>query len=604
MSINNDISKSNDRFINSASGIKFALKGNAKLNGKKYHNEFYQNTENSYDIEFEERPLGGKYKNESNFRPSTKQTVDQNKYKKMKEKYEFDKIEENIEEEQQKDEKEKEKKSKDNKDEESGTPQKRVKKNIYTEQFKLNKNKIILDEDEEEEIDIKKNNNNNKKDAESDSDKDNNNDKNNNKDNSNDSNESDKEEKEEKNNKRGKCKKNEKKKNRTKKSEDYDYKESKGIKSEGGDFDHNMNFGKKKLKTKKWNEEEYQKLISESKNYTPFKDYDINKFILTLYQMNNIKHNRELYSKYNQFLSLKKKQDKIQFDTLVKNILLNFNSICKKRNFQTTFKVNSLFKNQDFSKFEYKSSEKTAYFDIFISFISMYVSNYETFIESTSILDTNKLVIPLHALAFIFSSQLFFCDIARLIQNYYDRFLSYKIIPIYTKQNEEYIQRINSRHIIWKQFETPFKYYKNNKKLYLKDENGESKIDEKKVEEFQEIISQNITNAYNNFAGNIIEKHKNINVFNFNDKKISNLFDTTKSIPSSLYNQINGDIMFKLKMNLYKYKMRQLKVKKLCKLNEAMIKKSEFENTIKNKIFKQSIYYMSPCDVVQDFLEN
>ena len=180
MSINNDISKSNDRFINSASGIKFALKGNAKLNGKKYHNEFYQNTENSYDIEFEERPLGGKYKNESNFRPSTKQTVDQNKYKKMKEKYEFDKIEENIEEEQQKDEKEKEKKSKDNKDEESGTPQKRVKKNIYTEQFKLNKNKIILDEDEEEEIDIKKNNNN-KKDVESDSDKDNNNDKNNNK---------------------------------------------------------------------------------------------------------------------------------------------------------------------------------------------------------------------------------------------------------------------------------------------------------------------------------------------------------------------------------------------------------------------------------------
>ena len=124
------------------------------------------------------------------------------------------------------------------------------------------------------------------------------------------------------------------------------------------------------------------------------------------------------------------------------------------------------------------------------------------------------------------------------------------------------------------------------------------------MEEFQEIISQNITNAYNNFAGNIIEKHKNINVLNFNDKKISNLFDTTKSIPSSLYNQINGDIMFKLKMNLYKYKMRQLKVKKLCKLNEAMIKKSEIENTIKNKIFKQSIYYMSPCDVVQDFLEN
>ena len=44
-------------------------------------------------------------------------------------------------------------------------------------------------------------------------------------------------------------------------------------------------------------EEEYQKLLSESKDYNPFKDYDINKFILTLSQMNNIKNNINLKNK-------------------------------------------------------------------------------------------------------------------------------------------------------------------------------------------------------------------------------------------------------------------------------------------------------------------
>ena len=627
MNIANDLSKSIDRFNNSASGIKYLYKAKRPLNQKSNHREFYQRDEYSVDIELDEKPeIGRKYKNEKTFKPSTKQTVDQNEYKKLKKKYDFEEIEEKSEEELQKETKQKEKDSLKKSEERSETPPSRVTKNIYTEQYRPNK-KIILDDEDEEEI-KNINNEKNKKDDEEELDMDNN-----------VSNESEKEEKdeekeEEKEEEENKKKKNknqkikgqkEKKKNNKKKiikknkkeeeeteeedegqDENYKYKESKGIKSEGGDFIHNLKFKKRNItKGKKWNEEEYQKLISESKNYIPFKEYDINKFILTLSQMNNIKQNPELYKKYNSFLSLKKKQDKIQFDTLLKNILINFNSITKNKHIQTNFKVNALFKNLelDLSQFEFKSSEKTAYFDMFIFFISMYINDYKSFVESTSIVDTNKLLIPFHALAYIFSSQIFFCDMAKLMQHYYDKFLSYKIIPIYNKQNEEYITRINSRHIIWKQFEAPFLYYKNNKKLYIKQENGESKLDDKKVEEFADKASTNITEAYNNFAENIMERHRNINTFNINDERI-NLTDSSTSVPSSLYNQINGDILFKLKMNLYKYKMKQIKIGKLCKLNNAMIKKRDFNNSVKNKIFKQSIYYMSSCDIVQDFLDN
>ena len=57
-------------------------------------------------------------------------------------------------------------------------------------------------------------------------------------------------------------------------------------------------------------------------------------------------------------------------------------------------------------------------------------------------------------------------------------------------------------------------------------------------------------------------------------------------------------------MNLYKYKMKLLKIKKLCQINEAKMKISDFNDTIKNKIFRQSVYYMNPYDVAQDFLDN
>ena len=76
--------------------------------------------------------------------------------------------------------------------------------------------------------------------------------------------------------------------------------------------------------------------------------------------MNNIKNNPELYKKYNYFLSLKKKQDKIQFETLLENILLNFKNISKSKYLETDITVNALFKSIDFSEFAYTSNEKTA----------------------------------------------------------------------------------------------------------------------------------------------------------------------------------------------------------------------------------------------------
>ena len=630
MSISHDLSKSSEHFSNQVHGISFNYKRNE--NKKRNHSEFYQNDEQSYDLEFEEKTeiRGGKFRNVNNFKPSTKQTVDQNEYKKLKKKY-FEDIEEKSEEEQQNEdqeiseEEEKEKKSRKNKskknkkkenknnknkknkkNDNTDTPPSKLVQNIYTVKNKPN-TKIIIDDDEDEEEEI----NNNKK-EESDENKEKNEDIdldidiyiNNN---SNDSNDSENEKKEKE--KKPKKKLNKKNKNKNKKNikkEKESSSEEKEEDSENSDNNKNNKVKQKQVYSKKWDEEEYQALLSESKNFIPFKDYDMNKFILTLSQMNNIKNNTELYDKYNHFLSLKKKQDKIQFETLVKNILIIFNNICKNKKIDTFFKVPSLFKNDNkeyFKAIDYKSSEKTAYFDLFISFISFFLNDYENFVESTSIKGTNKLMVPFHALAFIFSSQVFFYCVTKLIQIYYNRFLEYKIIPIYTKLNEEFIQRINTRHIIWKQFEAPFLFFKNRKKLYLKEENGESKIDEKKVESFADKIGLNITNAYNTFVNDTVKRHNEINKFNINDKRI-NLINNNTSVPSSLYNQINGDVTFKLKMNLYKYKMKQMKIRKLCKLNDAKIKKNEFEKKVKNTIFKKAAFYMSSCDVVQDFLDN
>ena len=592
----NDLSKSTDRFSNSASGIKYLYKAKRPVNQKTSHQEFYQTNNYSLDIELDEKSeINRKYKNKNNFKPSTKQTVDQNEYKKLKKKYDFEQIDEKSEEDPPKDNIEEDEinnnsiNNSKNEKKRSGTPPSKVTKNIYTENFRPNKNKIIDDEEDEEE---KKVDDEKEKEYEEFLNLD-------------DSNESEKDENKNKKNE----KKNENKKNKKNKKEDSDennedkndYKEPKEIESKRDDL--KLKKKNEKRTKKKFNEEEYKKLISESKDYIPFKDYDINQFILTLSQMNNIKNNPELYKKYNYFLSLKKKQDKIQFETLLENILLNFKNISKSKYLETDITVNALFKSIDFSEFAYTSNEKTAYFDLFISFISMFTSDYKSFVEATSIIDTTRLVIPMHALAYIFSSQLFFCDMAKLMQMYYNQFLSYRIISIGENKNREYLSKIKMRHLIWKQFETPFLYYKNDKKLYLKESNRESKLDEKKIEEFSEQVEQKINQSYNNFVELITKKHGNINKFHINDERIT-LTDKVNSVPSSLYNQINDDLIFKLKMNLYKYQMKQRKIIKLCKLNSAKIKKSEIYNTIKNNIFKQSIYYVNSSDAVQDFLEN
>ena len=592
----NDLSKSTDRFSNSASGIKYLYKAKRPVNQKTSHQEFYQTNNYSLDIELDEKSeINRKYKNKNNFKPSTKQTVDQNEYKKLKKKYDFEQIDEKSEEDPPKDNIEEDEinnnsiNNSKNEKKRSGTPPSKVTKNIYTENFRPNKNKIIDDDEEDEEE--KKVDDEKEKEYEDFLNLD-------------DSNESEKEENKNKKNE----KKNENKKNKKNKKEDSDennedkndYKEPKEIESKRDDL--KLKKKNEKRTKKKFNEEEYKKLISESKDYIPFKDYDINQFILTLSQMNNIKNNPELYKKYNYFLSLKKKQDKIQFETLLENILLNFKNISKSKYLETDITVNALFKSIDFSEFAYTSNEKTAYFDLFISFISMFTSDYKSFVEATSIIDTTRLVIPMHALAYIFSSQLFFCDMAKLMQMYYNQFLSYRIISIGENKNREYLSKIKMRHLIWKQFETPFLYYKNDKKLYLKESNRESKLDEKKIEEFSEQVEQKINQSYNNFVEFITKKHGNINKFHINDERIT-LTDKVNSVPSSLYNQINDDLIFKLKMNLYKYQMKQRKIIKLCKLNSAKIKKSEIYNTIKNNIFKQSIYFVNSSDAVQDFLE-
>ena len=593
----NDLSKSTDRFSNSASGIKYLYKAKRPVNQKTSHQEFYQTNNYSLDIELDEKSeINRKYKNKNNFKPSTKQTVDQNEYKKLKKKYDFEQIDEKSEEDPPKDNIEEDEinnnsiNNSKNEKKRSGTPPSKVTKNIYTENFRPNKNKIIDDDEEDEEE--KKVDDEKEKEYDDFLNLD-------------DSNESEKDENKNKKNE----KKNENKKNKKNKKEDSDennedkndYKEPKEIESKRDDL--KLKKKNEKRTKKKFNEEEYKKLISESKDYIPFKDYDINQFILTLSQMNNIKNNPELYKKYNYFLSLKKKQDKIQFETLLENILLNFKNISKSKYLETDITVNALFKSIDFSEFAYTSNEKTAYFDLFISFISMFTSDYKSFVEATSIIDTTRLVIPMHALAYIFSSQLFFCDMAKLMQMYYNQFLSYRIISIGENKNREYLSKIKMRHLIWKQFETPFLYYKNDKKLYLKESNRESKLDEKKIEEFSEQVEQKINQSYNNFVEFITKKHGNINKFHINDERIT-LTDKVNSVPSSLYNQINDDLIFKLKMNLYKYQMKKRKIIKLCKLNSAKIKKSEIYNTIKNNIFKQSIYFVNSSDAVQDFLEN
>ena len=573
-----DLSKSSgDIFNNSASGITFKYKNTAKQ--KQSRKEFFQGEAYSYDIELEEKPvLNKKNKNDIGFKPSTKQTVDKDKIKKLKEKFHLEQ-EDEIKEE-------KEEEIKDDSKQNSGTttPPSRVRKNIYTEK-NVKKTKVIFD-DSEEQIEnkiIEEDKLNNSLDDKNEE-------------------EENKEKKTYKNNK-NKDKYTHKKIDIENDNEiDYTQKESKGIKSAGGDIG-KFKFNNKKKKPHKWNEEEYQKLISESKNYEPLKEFYVNKYILTNDQLENIKQIPELYDKYMEFISLKKKQDQMQRDVLITNILKCLKNIYKNKTYYYNFKVSSLFDEQSIIKLDYKSNEKTAYFDLFISFISIYVEEFQNAIELSSVHEQKKLMIPLYALFYIFSSQAFFSDVVKLIQIYYNKYLIYKIIPIYVKNNEEYRYRINSRQTIWKQFEDTYLYYKNNKKLYLTNKNGEHELNLKKIEKFSEKIKEGVKSSCEEITGKIFEKHKKLNEFNINDENIT-LTNKNISAPSSLFNQISEDMEFKLKMNLYKYKMKQLKIKKNFMLIEAGYQKNDYNNYVKNKIFKQSVFYMNTCDVINDFLDN
>ena len=553
---NNEIPKTGINYNNFASGIKFNYKNkNRKLRKKEYFNV----DEYSCDLEIDDKPeLNKKNKNENEFKPGTKQTIDKNEYKRFKKKYNI----EEIDEKEEKEEEETKEEKNINKNNGIETPPSRIQQKIYTER-NYNKNKIITDsEDEEEENKIKIENNSFDK-------------KNRNE---------DKSDKDEKN----------------------DNKISKEIESEREDLGHKLKFKKSKSKKKliKWDEQEYQKLKSESKNYLPLKEYDINNYLLTAAQINNIKQIPELYDKYIEFLSLKKKEDKIGKDVLIKNTLKGLKNIYNRKIYNCDFKVNALINYNKLQNFEYKSSEKTAYFDFFIVFISMYVNGFNNQLgELTSIPAQTKLLIPFHSLAYTYSSQAFFCNMAKLIQIFYNKYLSYKVIPIYIKENEEYKYRINSRHIIWKQFENIYLRNKNNKKLYITGENGEKKLDDKKIEKFAEEIKEGVNTVYEEIEKKIFENHNNLNKFNIQNENIT-ITNPEISTPSSLFNQINEDKQFKIKMNLYKYKMKKLKIQKAIILNDAINKKHEFNNIVKNKIFKQSIYFMNPCDVVQDFLND
>ena len=534
----------------SASGIKFNIK--KKPRDKLSRREFSRGEEYSCDIELDDEPeINKKSKNEIEFKPSTKQTVDKNKYKKFKKKYNIEE-EYEIKEEKEEDEIKEEKKS--NIISGQKTPPSRQRNSIYTE--KNINNKVILDDSNEDEEQKKLKENI-----------------------------------------------NEDKLNNSLDDDGKNYKISKGLKSVGGDFEGRKNKKLKSKKNKKWDENEYQKLKSESKNYIPFKEFDLSKCLLTLSQMNNIKQIPELYNKYIEFLSLKKKQDQIQKDILIKNVLKVLKNIYKYETYYNTFKVNSLVNEEKIEKYEYKSNEKTAYFDLFTCFISMYVDDTENFVELSSIPEQKKLIVPFHILAYIFSSQAFFCDMAKLIQSSYDKFLAYKIIPIYIKENEEFRYKINARQKIWKQFEDTYLYYRNDKKLYLTNENGESVIDNKKIENISEEIKNGVKSACNEITDKISEKQEKINQFNINDENI-NLTNKEISAPSSLYNQMNEDISLKLQMIGYKYYMQKLKNKKINILNKTSYQKKEYNNIVKNNLFKQSVFYMNPGDVVQDFLDN
>ena len=356
----------------------------------------------------------------------------------------------------------------------------------------------------------------------------------------------------------------------------------------------------KKIKKTKWNEEEYQNL--KNNDYIPFNGYDIEQYLFSLTEINNIRQMPEIYNKYNYFLKLIKEQDKFIKEQLLKNILYNFKNIYKHKNYYGELIINSLLQIDNLTNLEYNSTKSSACFDLFISFIYMFIKGFDNKIVNSKNGEI-KLNTPLQSLAYLFTYKIFSFSIAKLIHIYYNRFLSYKIenILFNNKEKEYYRYRINSRKIIWKQFEVPYLYFKNSEKLFSKYNNG-YKINENKIQKFSIKIRKNVNCAYKDSLKNIKIKHKFINTLDINDDNI-NITNSNASCPSSLYNQIKNDIMFIFKMNLYKYYIKKMRIKKMILIHEEYFIKNDFKNKIKNKIFNQSIFFMNSNDIIFDFFK-
>ena len=141
----NNEKKTRRNFGHSASGILFNFK--KKPRDKLSRREFSRGEEYSCDIELDDEPeINKKSKNELEFKPSTKQTMDKNKYKSFKKKYNIEK-EYEIREEKEDDETKEEKKSKIIT--EKKIPPSRQKNKRYSEKIKINK--VIVDDSSEKE---------------------------------------------------------------------------------------------------------------------------------------------------------------------------------------------------------------------------------------------------------------------------------------------------------------------------------------------------------------------------------------------------------------------------------------------------------------------
>ena len=547
---NNYISNSENRFNNSASGIKFSYKTKNKLT----RNEFYRN--NNLNIDEDEdndiRPeLNRKHKNDFEFKSISKQTKKPYKYKNIKKEFDIEEIDE-------KDEQIKLDNSSD-KNNNNESPVSILQKSDYTNKSIIN-SKIFNNEDDNK---MRINDKNDLKDI----------------------------------------------------INEINFDNSKELKSDKDILENNFKYPKKKEKKSKkninkkskkikWKEEEYQKIKSDIKNYIPLKGWEIKDQLLSPSQIDIIKQIPELYQKYIFFQSMIEKQYEIRKDILIKNILKNFKFIYKHKIYLDDFIIN-LFQNIDFSKIKFNSYKNSACYDLFICFIYIYIDGFNQFIEKNSLNKKIKLNIPMNELAYIYSTQIFFCTISRIIKNYYNKFLEFRFctIPIYIKNNEIYRYKINMRKIIWKQFEIPFLYFKNKKGLFNKDNTGENYIDKFKIKKFSEKIHNNAYLIINNISNNIKLKNKNLNEFNINDNNIT-LTKNNISASSSLYNQLNNDILLKLKINLFKYNNRKLNIEKINIINNVYYQKYEFRNQIKKNLFKQNIFYMNSYDIIEDFLNN